>query len=71
MNGANNAGKLRQLCQEIARKRRGKLTHGVLLLQVNATAQTSQVTMTDTIEWGFEILPHPPYSPGMAICSKS
>ena len=38
INGANYAGKLRQLSQEITRKRRGKLTYGVLLLQDNAPA---------------------------------
>ena len=31
--GAYYAGKLRRLLQEIARKSRGKLTYGVLLLQ--------------------------------------
>ena len=29
--GAYYVGELRRLCQEIARKRQGKLTHGVLL----------------------------------------
>ena len=43
INGAYYAGELKRLRQEIARKRRGKLT-----------------------ECGFEILPHPPYSPDMA-----
>ena len=32
INGAYYAGKLRRLRHEIARKRRGKLIHGVLLL---------------------------------------
>ena len=41
INGAYNAGELRQLCQEIARNRRGKLTCSILLLQVNAPAHTS------------------------------
>ena len=65
INGANYAGKLRWLCQVIARKRRGKLTPGVLLLHDNAPAHTSQVAMTAAIECGFGILPHPPYSPDM------
>ena len=39
------------------------LSHGVLLLQDNSPAQTSQVTMTSATECGFEILPHSPYSP--------
>ena len=32
----------------------------------NATAHTSQVTMTAANEYGFENLPHPPYFPDMA-----
>ena len=44
----------------------GKLTCGVLLLQDNSPAHTSQVAMTAATECGFEILPHPPYSPDMA-----
>ena len=66
INVAYYAGEFRRLRQEIARKRGGKLTCGVLLLQDNAPAYTSQVVMTATIECGFEILPHPPYSPDMA-----
>ena len=54
------------ICQEIARKRRGKLIRGVLLLLDNAPAHTSQVAMTAATECGFEILPHPSYSPDMA-----
>ena len=66
INGAYYAGVLRRLRQEIARKRRGKLTRGVLLLQDIAPAHTSQVTMTAATERGFKILPHPPYSHDMA-----
>ena len=65
-NGAYHAGELRWLRQEIARKRQGKLTCCVLLLQDNAPAHTSQVAMTAATECGFEILPHLPYSPDMA-----
>ena len=45
---------------------RGKLTCGVLLLQDNTPAHTSQVAMTAATECGFEILPHPSYSPDKA-----
>ena len=45
INSAYYAGKLRRLRQKIARKRRGKLTCGVLLLQDNTSAHTSQVVM--------------------------
>ena len=65
MNGIYYAGEW-WLRQEIARKRQGKLTHGVLLLQDNATAHTSQVAMTAATECGFTIYPHPPYPPDMA-----
>ena len=61
----NGAAELRRLRQEIARKRRGKLTPSVLLLQDNVPAHTSQVAMTAATECGFEVLPHPPYSPDM------
>ena len=48
------------------KKWRGKLTRCVLLLQDSAHAHTSQFAMTAATECGFEILPHPPYSPDMA-----
>ena len=54
---------MRWLGWEIARKRRGKLTRGVLLLQDTAPAHTPQVAMT---ECGFEIFHHPPYFPDVA-----
>ena len=53
INGAYYAGELRRLRQEIARKRREKLTCGVLLLQDNAPAYTSQVAVTAATECGF------------------
>ena len=46
INGDYYAEVLRRLRQEIVKKRRGKLTRGVLLLQDNAPAHTSQVAMT-------------------------
>ena len=66
INGEYYAGKLRRLRQEIARKRRGKLTHSVLLLQDNAPAHTSQVAMAAATECELQFLPHPQYSPDMA-----
>jgi hypothetical protein len=62
MNGTYYANELRRLRQEIARKRRGKLTQGVLLLLNNAPAHKSQVAMAAAIDCGFEILPHSSYS---------
>ena len=66
INGAYYGSKLRRLRLELARKRQGKLTCCVLLLQDNAHAHTSQVAMTAATECGFEILPLPPYSPDLA-----
>ena len=59
INGAYYAAEWRQLCQEIAKKRRGKLTCSVLLLKDTAPAHTSQVAMTAVIECEYKILPHP------------
>ena len=53
INGAYNAGEWSRLRQEIARKRRGKLT--LAALAGNPPVHTSQVVAT---ECGFEILPH-------------
>ena len=64
--GVYYAGELKRLLQEIARKSQGKLTCGVLLLQDNAPAQSSQVAMTAVTECGLETLPHPQYSLDMA-----
>ena len=60
INGAYYAAKMRRLRQEIARKRRGNLDRGVLLLQDNAPAHTLQVAMTAATECGFEVVPHAP-----------
>ena len=51
INGAYYVEELRQLRQEIASKRRGKLNRRVLLLQDNTPAHTSQVAMTASTEF--------------------
>lgn len=66
MNGAYYAELLRRLRQSIKGKRRGKLRRGVLLHQDNAPVHTSQVAMAAVQECGYELLPHPPYSPDLA-----
>jgi histone-lysine N-methyltransferase SETMAR len=66
INGTYYADELRRLRQEIARKRRRKLTQGVWLLHDNWPAHTSQVAMAAATHFGFEILPHPPFSPDLA-----
>ena len=50
----------------VKNKRRGKLAAGILLLQDNAPAHTSQVAVNAATRNGFELLPHPAYSPDMA-----
>ena len=66
INGAYYAEELRQLRAAIKDKRRGKLRAGVLMLQDNAPAHTSRVAVAAAAECGFELLPHPPYSPDLA-----
>ena len=51
INGTYYGGELRRLRQEIARKRRGKLTRGALRLQYNAPVNTLQVAMTAATEY--------------------
>jgi hypothetical protein len=71
INGMYYADELRRLRLEIARKRRGKLTQGVLLLHDNAPAHTFQVAMAAATDCGFKILPHLPYSPDFAPSSST
>jgi len=58
------AVELRKLHEALKSKRRGKLRRGVLLLHDNAPARTSAVATA--AECGYELLPHPPYSPDLA-----
>lgn len=57
--GAYYSQLLRALRDAIKQKRRGKLTRGVLLLQDNAPAHTSQVAVVAASDCGFELVPHP------------
>ena len=50
----------------IREKRRGKLSKGILLQQDNARVHTCKIAM-DTVERnGYELIPHPAYSPDLA-----
>ena len=61
-----NANLLDQLRTAIREKRRGKLSKGVLLQQDNARVHTCKVAM-DAVEGnGYELIPHPAYSPDLA-----
>lgn len=64
--GVYYAQLLHQLRENIKTKRRGMLTKGVVFHHDNAPAHTSAVAMSAIQSCGFEILPHPPYSPDLA-----
>ena len=64
--GVYYANLLDQLRTVIREKRRGKFSKGVLLQQDNARVHTCKVAM-DTVERnGYELIPHPAYSPDLA-----
>lgn len=64
--GAYYADQIRDLKECLKQKRRGKLRHGILLHQDNAPSHTSAVAMAAIHACGFQLLPHPPYSPDLA-----
>lgn len=66
INGDYYASLLVQLRAAIIQKRRGKISKGVRLLQDNAPAHKSRVAVSKAVDCGFELLPHPPYSPDLA-----
>ena len=66
INGAYYASLLQKLRVAIKTERRGMLTKGVRLLQDNAPVHNSRVAQTEALSCGYEILPHPPYSPDLA-----
>ena len=66
--GEYYASLLRQLRIKIKSKHCGKLSKGVLLLQHNAPVHNAHVATTTARECGYEIIPHPPYSPDLAPC---
>jgi histone-lysine N-methyltransferase SETMAR len=66
INGNYYANLLQQLREAIKTKRRGKLGKGILLLQDNAPVHTALVAKSAARSCGFQLLPHPPYSPDLA-----
>ena len=66
MNGQYYADLLVRLRESIKEKRRGKIRRGVLLQQDNAPVHSSKLAMQSVRDCGFELLPHPPYSPDLA-----
>ena len=57
---------LMKLRDAIQTKRRGKLSKGVLFHQDNAPPHKAAVSIATIHQCGFEIVPHPPYSPDLA-----
>ena len=64
--GAYFANLLDQLRTAIREKRRGKLSKGILLQQDNARVHTCKIAMNAVERNGYELIPHPVYSPDLA-----
>ena len=64
--GVYYANLLDQLRTAIREKRRGNLSKGVLLQQDNARVHTCKVAMDAVERNGYELIPHPAYSPDLA-----
>ena len=63
--GGYYANLLDQLRTAIREKRWGKLSKGVLLQQDNARVHTCKVAMDAVERNGYELIPHPAYSPDL------
>ncbi|CAI5761921.1 Hypothetical predicted protein [Podarcis lilfordi] len=57
---------LLKLRKAIKTERHGMLTKDVRLLRDNTPVHNSHVAQTEAWSYGYEILPHPPYSPDLA-----
>ncbi|KMQ87583.1 mariner transposase [Lasius niger] len=66
--GAYYATLLNRLDEELRTKRPRLMKKKLLFHQDNAPAHTSVVAMAKVHELGYELLPHPPYSPDLAPC---
>ena len=64
--GVYYANLLDQLRTAIREKRRGKLSKDVLLQQDNGRVHTCKVAMDAVERNGYELIPHPAYSPDLA-----
>ena len=64
--GVYYANLLDQLRTTIREKRRGKLSKGVLLQQDNTRVHTCKVAIDAIERNGYELIPHPAYSPDLA-----
>ena len=59
------ANLLDQLRTVIHENRRGKLSKGILLQEDNARVHTCKIAMDAVERNGYELIPHPAYSPGL------
>ncbi|XP_064482305.1 histone-lysine N-methyltransferase SETMAR-like [Ornithodoros turicata] len=66
INSAYYCQVLSDVHKALKQKRPGLISKGVLLLQDNARPHTAHPTARTLQELGWELLPHPPYSPGLA-----
>ena len=64
--GAYYANLLDELRTAIREKRRGKLFKGILLQQDNARIHTCKIAIDAVERNGYELIPHPAYSPDLA-----
>ncbi|GFW43318.1 histone-lysine N-methyltransferase SETMAR [Trichonephila clavipes] len=67
INAASYCQTLKRLQRAIQNKRREMLTNGVSLLHNNAWPHTALVTKALHKQFKWEVLDHPPYSPGVAL----
>ncbi len=66
--GAYYAELLSQFAAELKKKRLHLEKKKVLFHHDNAPAHASAVAMAKFVELGYELLPHPPYTPDLAPC---
>ena len=69
--GVYYANLLDQLRTAIREKHQGKLSKGVLLQQDNARVHTCKVAMDAAEQNGYELIPHPAYSPAYSQTRKT
>ena len=67
MNNANHCKLLKHVKKGIKHKRRGYQSEGVILHHDNTRPHTAAQTVQAINNLGWELLPHPPYGPDLAL----